>query len=82
LEFAFSGKYYLKEKFIFDFNMKLGFMSWAYVPYLNTDISAEEKIVYHSEKMKPILKSEQSDIRLIQLLLRERIRSLKRTIRG
>ena len=50
-EFAFSGKYYLKEKFIFDINMKLGFSRYAYISKLNT----EEKIAYSIEKMKPIL---------------------------
>ena len=28
-ETSFSGKYYFKEKFIFDFNMKLGFKTWG-----------------------------------------------------
>ena len=50
-EVSFSGKYYLKEKFIFDLNMKLGFSSYAYVPYLDT----EEKIKYDTIKMKPVL---------------------------
>jgi len=35
-EVAFSGKYYLKEKFIFDLNMKLGFDSWG-VRYISDD---------------------------------------------
>jgi len=50
-EVAFSGKYYLKEKFIFDLNMKLGFSSYAYVPTLNY----EKNIIYTIESMKPIL---------------------------
>jgi len=50
-EVAFAGKYYLKERFIFDLNMKLGFSSYAYVPYLDT----EENIAYTVEKMKPVL---------------------------
>jgi hypothetical protein len=61
-EVAFSGKYYLKEKFIFDMNLKLGFGSWG-LRY----ISEEEKGLidprfgsYLSEnyffvKMKPVL---------------------------
>jgi hypothetical protein len=40
-EVAFSGKYYLKEKFIFDLNMKLGFDSWGL-----RQISEEEKMTY------------------------------------
>jgi hypothetical protein len=50
-EIALAGKYYLKEKFIFDANMKLGFSSYALVPYLDT----EEKMVYKAEKMNPVL---------------------------
>ena len=50
-EIAFAGKYYFKEKFIFDLNMKLGFGSWALKPYLND----EEEIAYKAEIMKPIL---------------------------
>ena len=50
-EVAFSGKYYLKEKFIFDLNMKLGFDSYALMPYLNED----EQIAYKVAQMKPIL---------------------------
>ncbi|MDR2971391.1 MAG: hypothetical protein LBU83_05630 [Bacteroidales bacterium] len=49
-EVAFSGKYYLKEKFIFDINMKLGFESYAYVPYLDLG-----KIAYSIEKISPLL---------------------------
>jgi hypothetical protein len=49
-EVAFAGKYYLKEKFIFDLNMKLGFGSYALKPHL-----VEEKIEYLTEKMSPIL---------------------------
>jgi hypothetical protein len=51
LEVAFAGKYYLKEKFIFDLNMKLGFGSYALKPYLN----AENEIAYKTGKMNPIL---------------------------
>jgi hypothetical protein len=50
-EFGFAGKYYLKEKFIFDLNMKLGFGSWAYVPYLDTN----NELAYKSKAMDPIL---------------------------
>ena len=50
-EIAFSGKYYLKEKFIFDANMKLGFSSYALVPHLDT----EENMTYNIEKMSPLL---------------------------
>ena len=50
-EVAFSGKYYFKEKFILDLNMKLGFSSDAFVPY----IDEEEKIAYQIETMKPVL---------------------------
>jgi hypothetical protein len=51
-EVAFAGKYYLKEKFIFDMNMKLGFGSWAYKP---VSLSNDGSIVYKIEKMNPIL---------------------------
>ncbi|MCL1850881.1 MAG: hypothetical protein FWF70_05715 [Bacteroidetes bacterium] len=55
-EVAFSGKYYLKEKFIFDLNMKLGFD--AYRP-----VTAEERArmdtplngTIYAATMKPIL---------------------------
>jgi len=50
-EVAFAGKYYYKEKFIFDFNMKLGFSAFAYVPNLNN----EGKYVYSIKNMDPIL---------------------------
>ncbi|MCL2434513.1 MAG: hypothetical protein FWD09_00045 [Lentimicrobiaceae bacterium] len=50
-EVAFSGKYYLKEKFIFDLNMKLGFDSYALKPSLNE----EQKIVYDIVKMSPVI---------------------------
>ena len=50
LEIAFAGKYYLKEKFIFDLNMKLGFGSYALEPKLVEDIMLYQPIV-----MKPIL---------------------------
>ena len=50
-EVALSGKYYLKEKFIFDANMKLGFGRYALMPYLN----AEDIIAYKIDKMKPVL---------------------------
>ena len=60
-EVAFSGKYYLKEKFIFDLNMKLGFGSWGLRP-----ISEKETILddlpntellgsYRLVSMKPVL---------------------------
>jgi hypothetical protein len=50
-ETAFSGKYYLKEKFIFDINMKLGFESFALIPHFNED----KNLVYKVAKMKPLL---------------------------
>lgn len=50
-EVAFSGKYYLKEQFIFDLNMKLGFESVAIMPYLD----ANEQMAYKIDKMKPML---------------------------
>jgi outer membrane receptor for ferrienterochelin and colicin len=50
-EVAFSGKYYLKEKFIFDANMKLGFSTYAYMPYLDAD----KQVVYKISKMKPVI---------------------------
>jgi len=49
-EVAFAGKYYLKEKFIFDLNTKLGFGSYALKPRLDG-----EEMVYFIEKMSPIL---------------------------
>jgi len=51
LEVAFAGKYYFREKFIFDLNMKLGFGSYALMPYLNGD----REIVYKTDRMSPIL---------------------------
>jgi hypothetical protein len=51
LEVGFSGKYYLKEKFIFDLNMKLGFGSFAYVPYRD----ANNEFAYQTQAMNPIL---------------------------
>jgi len=51
-EVAFSGKYYLKEKFIFDLNMKLGFGAYALMPYLNEET---KEIAYKNEIMRPIL---------------------------
>jgi len=51
LDVGFSGKYYLKEKFIFDVNMKLGFGSYALMPYLDT----AGQINYKTIMMKPIL---------------------------
>jgi hypothetical protein len=50
-EVALSGKYYLKEKFIFDANMKLGFSSYALVPKLD----AEENMTYEIKKMGSVL---------------------------
>jgi hypothetical protein len=50
-EVALAGKYYLKEKFIFDANMKLEFSSYALVPKLDAD----ENMTYNIEKMSPIL---------------------------
>ncbi|MDR0205922.1 MAG: hypothetical protein LBI45_01490 [Bacteroidales bacterium] len=50
-EVAFSGKYYLKKKFIFDLNMKMGFGSYALVQYLD----AENNLFYQTEKMNPVL---------------------------
>jgi len=50
-EIALSGKYYLKEKFIFDANMKLGFGSYALVPRLDTS----GKTIYEKKSMKPML---------------------------
>ncbi|MCL2290203.1 MAG: hypothetical protein FWC34_05790 [Bacteroidetes bacterium] len=49
-EVAFAGKYYLKEKYIFDLNMKLGFGSYALKPRLE-----EDRMVYLTERMNPIL---------------------------
>jgi hypothetical protein len=49
-EVALSGKYYLKEKFIFDLNIKLGLGSYGYLPSLE-----EGKIVYTADKMPPLL---------------------------
>jgi len=54
LEIALSGKYYLKEKFIFDANMKLGFGSYALVPHLDKD-KDNNITTYKTEKMKPLL---------------------------
>jgi hypothetical protein len=55
---AFSGKYYLKEKFIFDLNMKLGFGSWG-VRYISENkIYIDPMMISPNcfmEKMKPIL---------------------------
>jgi len=50
-EVAFAGKYYLKEKFIFDLNMKLGFGSFGFEPWLNE----ENSITYRTISMKPLL---------------------------
>jgi hypothetical protein len=50
-EVAFSGKYYLKEKFIFDLNMKLGFERYALMHTLDEYSSR----IYSIELMKPIL---------------------------
>jgi hypothetical protein len=50
IEVAFAGKYYLKEKFIFDLNMKLGFGSYAFVPKL-----IDNEIKYFTEIMHPVL---------------------------
>ena len=55
-EVALSGKYYLKEKFIFDANMKLGFSRYALVPHpIMTVLPDGDYFVYEPEKMKPIL---------------------------
>jgi len=51
-EIALAGKYYLKEKFVFDANMKLGFSSYALVPHLDKDNNIT---TYKTEKMKPML---------------------------
>jgi len=48
-EVAFSGKYYLKKKFIFDLNMKMGFGSIALIPYLCN----RKNIHYEIKKMTP-----------------------------
>jgi hypothetical protein len=53
-EVAFSGKYYLKEKFIFDLNMKLGFGSYAYVPNVPV-FNIDTENPYWIKKMNPIL---------------------------
>jgi len=61
-EVAFSGKYYLKEKFIFDLNMKLGFDSWG-VRYISDDEKSRIDPPYDMMispnyllvKMKPVL---------------------------
>jgi hypothetical protein len=51
-EAAFSGKYYLKEKFIFDLNMKLGFQRYAIIPKLDN----ENNLLYSAELIKlPVL---------------------------
>ena len=50
-EASFSGKYYLKEKFIFDLNMKLGF--GAYRPTTSEERALYDMINYTT--MKPIL---------------------------
>jgi hypothetical protein len=54
-EVAFSGKYYLKEKFIFDLNMKLGFGSWGLSPTRIEDINCPNLFSYAPKEMKPIL---------------------------
>jgi hypothetical protein len=50
-EIGFAGKYYLKEKFIFDLNMKLGFEIFALAPYIDDAY----EMGYKSVKMDPIL---------------------------
>jgi len=50
-EISFAGKYYFKEKFIFDMNMKLGFGCYALFPYLDE----KNKVNYQTKVMYPIL---------------------------
>ena len=50
-EIAIAGKYYLKEKFIFDANMKVGFSSYALVPYLDE----ANNMAYKPKKMSPMI---------------------------
>ena len=56
-EVSFSGKYYLKEKFIFDLNMKLGFGSYGARPptELYDNLLYNDPYLYIPISMKPIL---------------------------
>ena len=56
LEFAFNGKYVLKEKFVFDLNFNLAFGRKALVPVAHYDGNNQfVKYHYSIEKMRPIL---------------------------
>ena len=58
LDFGFDGKYTFKEKFIFDLNFKLEFMSWALSPRDekgNIRYDEAGHVCYQPTKMKPVL---------------------------